>query len=236
METFVLHFRTFVEEQGGYISRDRQQGDAQVVSAVVPTQSETIQRGDPIQGGLLLRLTPAQAQLAGYVFRLVCRNGMVVPDFYLDQTFAPGDEEAFAQRLPSSLTSMQKRALPQARTRFQRALQRPADDWYQRMVLAELDHLRQDPHWLDRLRQAARQEADRWLPVQRVNRARWRRSDYAHLSRFDVINAVTALAQQEDDESTRLQMERLGWRLLAQEELPPTPGRRHRHRRTLVIN
>jgi len=228
MQEFRSYFRAFVEEKGGLISREVSQGNVQFMSGIFPGQ-ETVQRGDPLQGGLLLRQDLAGVRVMGYVLRLVCTNGMVVPDFRLDRSYTFQEQSTFEEDLPHLAISLSRKAVPIVRGQFVRALRRQADDWYLCMVIEEMQAIKVDTAWVHRLRQAARGEAERPLPMQRVNRARWRARDHAHLSRFDVINGLTAIARDESDVQLQHQLECLAWRLLAQEApLSPTPSSRPR--------
>ena len=233
MQEFQSYFRAFVAGQGGRISREASQGDVQFMSGIFPGK-EPVQRGDLLQGGLLLRQDPSGVQVKGYVLRLVCTNGMVVPSFQLDRSYTAQELSTFKADLPHLMASLNRRALPMVRGQFIHALRRRADDWYLGMVIEEMQAIQVNTSWMHRLRQAARLEAERPLPMQRVNRARWRAHDYAHLSRFDVINGLTAIARDEPDARLQHQLEALAWRLLAQEApLTPTPPRRSRRRSLL---
>jgi hypothetical protein len=233
MQEFRSYFQAFVAGQGGHISRERHQGSAHFISGIFPGK-ETLQRGDTLQSGLLLRTDDGEVQIQGYVMRLVCTNGMVVPDFHLHRSYTTQEWAKFEADLPTLLEAMSKRAMPQVCRNFMKALRRQADDWYLRMVIEEMQAIKSDTSWMHRLRQAARQEAERHLPFQRVNRARWRGHDHAHLSRFDVINGLTAVARDEADAHLQHGLESLAWRLLAQEESASSPIAAQRRRSRLL--
>lgn len=240
MQEFRSYFQAFVEGQGGRISREMSQGEVQFVSGIFPGKV-FVQRGDLLQGGLLLRQDLSRVQVKGYVLRLVCTNGMVVPDFRLSRSYSTQELSTFEEDLPHLLASLNSRALPVVRGQFIRALRRQADDWYLCMVIEEMQAIQVNTSWMHRLRQAARLEAERPLLMQRVNRARWRAHDHAHLSRFDVINGLTAIARDEPDALLQHQLESLAWRLLAQEApLAPAPTRRPRRssllREAVLVN
>jgi hypothetical protein len=223
MNAFLNDFCAFVEAKGGRITATDQQGSAYYLCAILPPKEE-VQRGDMIQGGLSLVVQPQGVQLQGYVLRETGGQGILIPDFSLFHTFTSQEILPFRAALPSCAATMQRRVLPDVRLRLRTALGRPADDWYQRMVIAELGTIHSDATWIDRLRQRARQEAERQLPMQRLNYSRWRQMDHAHLSRFDVMIAVSSLAQDASTAKLRQQLEALTWRLLSQEASEETPS------------
>jgi hypothetical protein len=70
-------FHQEVTEAGGTVSDIYQDPDCMFLRAVLPRAAE-VRPGDPVQGGVAMRVAGPEILVHPYVFRQVCRNGAIV--------------------------------------------------------------------------------------------------------------------------------------------------------------
>ena len=219
MEWFSQKFIRVTDIYGGTIARDNEKRDKRYLASTFPNCKEAIQPGDLINGGLALHLSPEKATLYQYTLRLWCANGMMRTQAGKAQEFNPYDEAAFDEALHEQYHYMAEQ-LKESASLFRQSLLHPAGESMPQYILQTLNALEARHSWEEGLASAVLEE--RALRARRSHRPISMLRE--GISRFDLINAVTAMARDEKDPRMQWELEKLGGQLL--EEVQASPHRK----------
>ena len=211
MEWFVNIFKQATADFGGIIGRDEEQRGVRFLASTFQGIERAITRGDAIQGGLALKVSSEEAQLSSFTFRLVCSNGMISTLADEEEDFSRYRETEFEETLYRKYAELSSTASEVAEL-YRQSQQQPADARLWQYVLHSLGQLQADRRWMDHLMLALMEERRRRLSGQTPERSTGLNTD---INRFELINAVTAVARDTPEPELRWKMEELGGKLLA---------------------
>ena len=213
MKWFSQTFQQITRSYGGKVSVDSLSLGAHYLVSTFEDIKSTIQLRDPIRGGLALWIDNTKVLLSPYNIRLRCSNGMMTVRMDEQETFFNGEADAFEEALRHHYELLPAITDKCARN-FRLAQSIPADSSFWEQAVLHLKRLNAHFNWDFQLRNAAQRERKRLYRNQR--------KDHSPYSRFEVINAITALARGENNPRLRMQMERLGGQLLMRIESDTT--------------
>jgi hypothetical protein len=203
-------FREEVSAVGGRVLDVQVVAELVYARAIVPTLAGDVAKLDHVNGGVAMRTVGADVLVHPFVYRRVCRNGQIQAHSTTTMRISRTVEGAFGvnQRWVLEQVSRAVRAavspaefhasLMELRSARERASELAEAD----LALHVLEHLRHlraiDRAFVERRLRSA------FLQLGRDGRSR------AHVSSYDLLNAITALARDTSDPETRWRLEELG--------------------------
>lgn len=225
MEWFANVFAEATEAYGGVIARDNEIRGKRFLASTFRGIEKAITRNDAIQGGLALELSGREAKLYSYTLRLVCSNGLISTLSEEEEEFTWYRETEFEEAIYRKYAELETTA-SQVAGLYRESQQQRADERLWQHVLSSLNQLQADTRWMDFLFIAIGEEGRR----RRFNRPENRHAGpETEISRFGLVNAVTAMARDTQEPELRWQMEKLGGELLlmAKEEKAAPVKKQH---------
>lgn len=205
MKWFSQTFQQITSSYGGKVSVDALSLGAHYLVSTFEDIKSTIQLRDPIRGGLALWIDNTKVLLSPYNIRLLCSNGMMTVRIDEQEAFFHTEADAFEEALRHHYELLPAITDKCARN-FRLSQSIPADSAFWEQAVLHLKRLNAHFNWDFQLRNAAQRERKRLYRNQRKHHSAY--------SRFEIINAITALARNENNPRLRMQMERLGGQLL----------------------
>jgi len=213
MKKFADIYLETIYNRGGIVVIDQELDGHRYLSSIFADLEASISKKDKVAGGIGLYLSPDQATLSAYNLRFVCDNGMMSGQNADEYTFEAYEDARFEENLHRIYESLPTE-LSRAVSSFCDSQQQiPPRDFVIYLVHA-LNFIHRRDDWHRRLLEQARIEQMRKaeLSQPQINWRRRRRRN--RHSRFELINAVTAMAREERHPRVRWQMEQLAGKLL----------------------
>jgi hypothetical protein len=188
-------FADEIASLGGSVSDTFDDGSRLFIRAVLPAELE-VEPGDRVQGGVAIRATHDEVWIHPYVFRQVCQNGAIiahaVQTHHIDRTefsYDPDAELAHALR-ESVRECCEAEAFENATEAMQLSTQSGVD-----LALTIMPTLSRLPS--EFAAEILGPVIDEFFKSERR-------------SRFDLMNAVTAVARETTDPEVRWELEKIG--------------------------
>lgn len=216
MEWFANVFVEATEAYGGVIDRDDEFHGKRFLAGTFKGIEKAITRDDAIHGGLALELGNKKAKLYAYTLRLVCSNGLISTLAEEGEEFSWYRETEFEEAIYRKYAELGAIA-SQVAERYRESRQQAADDKLWQHVIHSLNQLRANRQWMDLMSLALEEERRR----QFSRLADRQENPDTGFSRFDIINAVTAMARDTQEPELRWRMEQLGGELLLAKKAAP---------------
>jgi hypothetical protein len=203
MATIVTVFTETVAEYSGRVADNYDDGSRLFVRALLPFVKD-VRPNDSMQGGLALRATQSEIALHPYLFRKVCSNGQIMAQslasFHVDYSRYGSEHEVIRSLQDAIRDCSQEDVFTASVGAIQTNFLDPIDlfltmmpvasqvsNGISTMLLAQImDRITSDPPSLDL---ASRMRSQ---------------------TRFSIMNAVTSLARDTDDQEQRWRLEELG--------------------------
>ncbi len=211
MEWFADVFKEATEAHGGIIAKDDRKHGIRFLASTFPGIEKNIRRKDAIKGGLALKLDEEEARLSAFTLRLICSNGLIHTHSEERQSFSTYEKAPFEEEVHRRYCQLTD-TLASTAERFRNARYQPADESLWKYVINSLNQLQYRDNWRAALFQATLEEMRDRSRRRHFLRRSWasRRPE----NRFQLVNAITALAREERDPELRWEMERLGGKVL----------------------
>ncbi len=216
MEWFANVFVEATEAYGGIIARDDEFHGKRFLAGTFKGIEKAITRGDAVHGGLALELGNKEAKLYAYTLRLVCSNGLISTLADEEEEFTWYRETEFEEAIYRKYAELGTTA-SQVAELYRESRQQAADARLWQHVLHSLNQLHASHRWMDLMFLALHEERRRQFssPASRQG------NPDNGFSRFELINAVTAMARDTQEPELRWRMEQLGGELLLAKKTAP---------------
>jgi hypothetical protein len=192
---------------------DQQLSGHRYLSCILPYVEASITKEDKILGGIGLYISPEQAHLSAYNFRLVCENGMMTTEEKATQSFDLHEEARFETEIDKIYEQALHHTNASARL-FMDAKARDASASFIANVAYALNRIHRTNKWESLLMTEIRRERIHSFMDHQSRNRRFSHRQSSNYNRFEVINAVTALAREERHPRVRWKMEQFAGQLL----------------------
>ena len=214
MKALIDYFEQTIQLRGGTLVDEARRQRKGFLCAILPMTSY-LQAGDLLTGGAALKIYENAVSLHTYLLRQICSNGMVQPMLQQERRFEIGELSSFQIEFRLGLDALHRRGLAQHVRRFEESMRQKLEDRELRRTISKAATILNRSHLREDLTARIAEEQRR-----AVNRGR--EDDLPR--RFDLINAVTALARDTGNPMQRWKLMEFAGHLLREEKFSSAPS------------